>query len=44
MNFPYANLMKSMEKRVKQGKVEGHENNFVASETSNMDIYHPKNT
>ena len=44
MNFHYANLMKSMKKRVKQVKVEGQENNFMALETSNMAFSHPNNT
>ena len=44
MNFHYANLMKSMKNRVKQVKVEGQENNFLALETSNMGFSHPKNT
>ena len=44
MNFHYANLMKSMKKRVKQVKVEGQENNFLALETSNMGFSHHKNT
>ena len=44
MNFYYANLMKSMKKRVKQVKVEGQENNFWLLETSNMGFSHPKNT
>ena len=44
MNFYYTNLMKSMEKRVKQGKVEGQKNNFLALETSNIGFSHPKNT
>ena len=44
MNFHYANLMKSMKKRVKQVKVEGQENNFLALETSNTGFSHPKNT
>ena len=36
MNFHYANLMKSMKKRVKQVKVKGQENKFLALETSNI--------
>ena len=44
MNFHYANLMKSMKKKVKQVKVEGQENTFLALETSNMGFFHPKNT
>ena len=43
-NFYYANLMKSMKKRVKKVKAEGQENNFLALETSNMGFSHPKNT
>ena len=44
MNFHYANLIKSMKKRVKQVKVEVKENNFLAFDTSNMGFSHPKNT
>ena len=44
MNFHYANLMKSMKKRVKQVKVEGQKNKVLALETSSMDFSHPKNT
>ena len=40
MNFHYANLMKSKKKRVKQVKVEGQENTFLAS---NIGFSHPKN-
>ena len=42
MNLNYANLMKSMKKKVKQAKVE--ENNFLALETTSIGFYHPKNT
>ena len=43
MNFHYANLMESMKKRVKQVKVEGQENNFLAFNTSNIGFSDPKN-
>ena len=44
MNFHYADLMESMKKRVKQVKVEGQENNFLALETSNMGFSQHKST
>ena len=44
MNFYYANLMKSVEKRLKEVKVEGQESNFLALETSNIGFSNPKNT
>ena len=44
MNSYYANLIKSMKKRVKQVKVEGQKNNVLALETSSMDFSNPKNT
>ena len=44
MNFHYANLMKSMKKRVKQVKVEDQKNNFLPLETSNMGFSQPKDT
>ena len=44
MNFYYANLMKSVKKRVKQIKVKGQENNFLALETSNMGFSQHKST